>query len=107
MALTEQELLDLGFSKYSTGANDLYDKLYQKCFYVDAKTKKYFINAKHYTFVHPTTGDDLGGWELSTQVYAKGTHNAININFLEDDLGEALRIIDAMFDAGLLEPYGD
>ena len=102
--LTRKELFERGFKEYKPTVFDNADKCYQKC-YRDGNTKKYFLDVKHYSIKYPHTHEDLGGYEISTQVYVKGTHTAINIKFLNDDIDEAEKFIDELFEVGQLEPY--
>ena len=103
--MTEMYLLDKGFKEYKPTMFDRCDKCYQKCYRDMNGAKKYFIEVKHYSITHPHTGADLGGYEISTQLYRKGTHNAVNMTFLHDDLDEVVSMIETMFESGLLEPY--
>ena len=105
--MTEKQLVEYGFHQiYEHPIYENADAYYQKCYRGMDGSKKYFIEAKHYTIIHPTTGDNLGGWEYSTQVYAKGTHDAIDMKWLdEDSFEDFIGIIEDMFASGLLEPY--
>ena len=102
--LTRKELIERGFTEYKPASFENADKCYQKC-YRDGNTKKYFLDVKHYSIEHPYTHEDLSSYEISTQVYVKGTHTAINIQFLNDDIDEAEKLINELFEAGQLEPY--
>lgn len=104
--MTEKQLIDYGFKEYEPTQFDKCDKCFQKCYRGMDGSKKYFIDAKYYKIIHPTTHEDIGGWEYSTQVYVKGTHDAINMNWLnEDSFEDFIGVIEDMFATGILEPY--
>lgn len=103
--MNENYLLQKGFKKYEPSEFDGCDRCYQKCYRSFDGTKRYFINVKYYDLVHPYTHEQIGGYEISTQLYRKGSHNAINMTFLNDDLNDAINTIETMFTYGLLEPY--
>lgn len=105
--LTEEELIERGFTSFKPTMFDSesVDKCYQKCYRNEKGDKKYFLDAKHFNLTHPTTGEDLGGWELSTQLYVKGNHHAINLTFLEDDIDEAVSLIEFLYEGGQIENY--
>lgn len=103
--MNEKYLLNHGFHEYKPAQFDSCNKCYQKCYRGMDGSKKYFIDVKYYDIVHPHTHEQIGGYEISTQLYRKGTHNAINMQFLNDDLDDAINTIETMFASGLLEPY--
>lgn len=107
--LSKDYLLDLGFLEYKPTRIDSpsVDACYQKLYRDELGNKKYYLNVKHYNLIHPTTHEDLSGYEISTQVYNKGNHNAINMNFLDDNIAEAENFIDALFKNNLIENYED
>lgn len=104
--MNKEMLEELGFKQYektyldSPACNGCWQKLYR-----DDKGKKYFLDVKHYDLVHPTTGDQIGGYEIETQVYLKGSHDAINIKFLNDNLEEAEKFVEFLFKEGKLDYY--
>lgn len=104
--ITVEWLKDNGFNEYSKSWLDSenVDHLYQKM-YKDNMGKKYFIDVKHYKLYHPSTFEDLSGYEVSTQVYLKDSHNAINLNFIDSDVTEAEKLIEKLFEIGVLEYY--
>ena len=79
------------------------DKCWQKR-YKNGRDTLYFLDIKHYKMTHPTTKEDLSGYEISCQVYLK-SDTAINMTFLNDNLEEAEYTINKMFEVGLLKPY--
>ena len=103
--IIEQELIDKGFTEYKPTIFDRSaDKFYQKR-YRDGKNTKYFIDVTHYTIIHPTTKEDIGGYEVSGQYYLKGSHDAINMTFISSTVTEVEEFIDKLFEMGLLENY--
>jgi len=102
--LTKRELIERGFTEYKPAAFENADRCYQKCYY-DGNIRKYFLDAKHYSLTHPATGEDFSNYELSTQLYTKGNHNALNITFLNDNIDEAEALIECLFEGGKVEPY--
>ena len=104
--LTREDILSRGFKEYKPSEFDpsSCDECYQKL-YKDENGKKYFMNIKHYTLIHPTTREDIGGYELECQLYIKDTHDSFNIKFLEDDIDEAENLIEFLFDSGKLDYY--
>lgn len=104
--ITEKLLKEKGFTEYTKSSFDSssVDHVYQKM-YRDKIGKKYFINVKHYKMYHPATFEDLSGYEVSTQVYLKENHNAINLDFIDSDIDEAESVIDKLFEIGLLDYY--
>jgi hypothetical protein len=103
--MNERYLLEKGFKQYKPLQFDTCNKCYQKCYRGFDGSKKYFIDVEYYDLTHPYTHEQLGGYEISTQLYRKGTHDAINMTFLNDDLDDAINTIETMFASGLLEPY--
>ena len=103
--LTEQNLIDRGFVGYGPPQFSSAKKMYQKNFRDKNGKKSWSLIAQLYEIIHPTTHEDIGGWELSTQLYRKGTHQAINITFLEDDVDAAIELVEFLFDSGKVENY--
>ena len=106
--LIKKELKEKKFEEYAPTPlfdSDACDKCYQKR-YDDEKGKKYFLDVKHYDLQHPTTGADLSGYEISTQLYLKDGHKAFNINFLSGiTISEAEDFIEDLFKGGKLDYY--
>ncbi len=100
----EQEIIDKGFYQCDVPAFSRANKMWQKR-YKDGKNTKYFLNIDYYKLTHPTTREDLSGYEISSQVYLKGNHNAVNLTFLDSSIEEAEATIDKMFEDGILENY--
>lgn len=104
----EKVLQEKGYIQYSYDHNryskDHSDKFYQKRFR-DGKNTKYFINAYHYVLSHPFTKEDLSGWEYEGQYYITGTHTAVNMKFLTEDIDEVENFIDKLYKDGYIEDY--
>ena len=104
--LTREILDNLGFTSYKSGPfNDPADEYWQKCYRDSEGNKMFFLDVKHYTIIHPITHADLGGYEINTQLYRRGSHDAIDIKFHDDNIDNALEIINTLFDMGLVENY--
>ena len=102
--IIEKELEEKGFISYKPSSYERCEKCWQKC-YRDKKGKKYFIDVKYWKLIHPTTQDDLSGYEVSGQYYLKGNHNAVNMSFLDSSITEVEQFIDKLFELDLLEYY--
>ena len=107
--MNEQYLLDLGFRRYDPTTLDdrnFVKDRYQKCIKDGDGNKKYYIDVVHYdmSYLYNFT-QKKDAYSIKVQVYRRGSHNAINIEFLKEDLNDALYTLDKMFDVGLLEPY--
>ena len=103
----DREMLEkLGFKQYEKAPfeSPSCDECWQKM-YSDEYGKKYYLNVKHYDIVHPTTKEQIGGYEVETQVYTKKYHNAIDIKFLSDDIGEAEEFVEGLFDNNIVEYF--
>lgn len=108
--ITKQDLINAGFHEYKTGPYDAQKHIverWQLCVRYEGG-KKYFIDAKGIDFgpgdeLHP----DLAGikYELWTQVYTKGSHNAQNITFIGQTIDEAKDFIETLFNKEIIEPY--
>ena len=105
--MNKDEILNRGFTEYSKSPFDSpsCDALYQKLYRGKDGEKRYFLNIKHYSMTHPTTKEDLSGYEIDTQLYLKGSHNAVNIKFLDDNLDEAEKFIETLFSNNIVENY--
>lgn len=99
-------LISNGFVEYDVPIFDSpgIDHFYQKC-YKDDFGKKYFIDVRHYKIHHPTTFEDLSGYEVSSQLYLKDSHDAVNMTFLVADIDEIEEFIDRLFDNNMLDYY--
>ena len=99
-------LIDNGFTKHKPDKWDspYIEANYQKCYRDDKHNKKYFLNVHEYAPL-PHVGTKEKTYEISTQLYLKGTHNAVNLLFLNDDIDAAINTIELMFSAGIIENY--
>ena len=106
MQITERNLVEKGFVEYPKTFfdSDSVDHCYQKC-YRDDLGKKYFLDVKHYNLHHPLTQEDLSGYEVSSQIYLKKNHHAVNLTFLDSDIEEAESFIDYLFNQDRLDYY--
>lgn len=106
----EKELKEKNFHEYKPSSieSPSVDKCWQKRYDDEQGNKRYFLDVKHYKLRHPTLGTDLSGYEVYTQLYMKGSHNAFNINFLDGTtITEAEQFIDELFESGKLDNYED
>lgn len=101
-----EEIKDKTFNEYQKSSLDSSSviKCYQKK-YRDTRGIKYFIDVKLYKIIHPTTKEDLGGYEISGQFYLKPNHDAVNMEFLDSTISEVESFIDKLFDSGDLDYY--
>lgn len=106
--MTKELLLEKGFNEYKPTQFDSSscDECWQKC-YKDETGKKYFLDVKHYNMTHPTTKEFIGGYEIESQIYLKGSHDAINIKFLNDSIEDAENFVNKLFKYNLIENYED
>ena len=104
--IIEEELIDKGFIEYpkSPLQSETLTHFYQNK-YRDEKGIRYFIDVCYYSLIHPTTKEDLSGYEVSGQFYLKGNHNAVNMDFLDSTITEVEQFIDKLFELDLLEYY--
>ena len=104
--IIEEELINKGFIEYpksplhSESVTNCYQKRYR-----DDKGTKYFIDVCYYKLIHPTTKEDLSGYEISGQFYLKDNHNAVNMDFLDSTITEVEQFIDKLFELDILECY--
>ena len=105
--MDEKELLDRGFVEYKKSPihSECIDHVYQKCYRGPNGEKRYFIDVNHWNFHHPYTHEDWSSYEITTQLYLKGTHNAVNLTFISGDLDEAENLIEKLFENELVEDY--
>ena len=104
MKISLQDLIDKDFIEYGIPFGESCDKYYQKK-YKDGRGIKYFLEVKHYTLIHPITKEDLSGYEVSGQFYLKGSHEAVNMEFLDSSIEKAEEFVNTLFDNNLLEYY--
>ena len=109
MLTTDERLIELGFKKYNTNGS-LYDAkkhLFQKRYMNDAGDTLYFLDVYKWdwSFAADRVPDQYT-YQITTQLYQKGTHEAINIEFgVGMTIEDAEQFIDTMFDTGMVEPY--
>ena len=110
MKITEEELIGRGFRKFNTVGHlsDVRRYLFQKRYLDDKDNTLYFLDIYKYDWKHishiPIA--DIYNYEITTQLYRKGSHDAINISFGSDTtIDDAEEFINKLFDIGLIEPY--
>jgi len=109
MITTDEKLIELGFSKF-----DRYDLQnnsiiynFQKCYRDENNIKLFFIDIAKWdwSWARDKVPEDHE-YEITTQLYTKGNHEAVNLEFGSHiSVEEAEKFIFTMFDAGLVEPY--
>lgn len=108
----EQEFIDKGYTPYDPTPFDSNSiiKRYQKCFKDDVG-KKYFIDILVWdnSFVPPDRRDKWWhrySYEYSTQLYGKGTHDAIDFLYHSSWTLEAVeKNLEQLFATGLFDYY--
>lgn len=109
MIITDEKLIELGFKKYNT-YNNLYDAkkyLFQKRYMNDEGDTLYFLDIYKWdwSFANDKVPEQYT-YQITTQLYQKGTHEAINIEFgVGMAVEDAEKFIAGMFEAGMVEPY--
>lgn len=99
-------LVPLGFHEYSptrfdsSGVCICFQKRYD-----DERGKKYFLNAKVYDFTFTDKVRENYHISFSCQLYQKGTHDALNIEFIDWNIDQIEKFVDNLFDTGMLEHY--
>ena len=109
MITTDEELLKHGFKKYKASAisNDSIKYLFQKRYDNEQGDTLYFldINKWDWSFAGDRVPEKYT-YQIETQLYKKGDHEAINVEFGSNiTVEDAEKFIQAMFDADLIEPY--
>ena len=109
MITTDEKLIELGFKKFNTSviSHDSVKYIFQKCYKNERGDTLYFmdINKWDWTFVKDRVPEQYT-YEIETQLYRKGDHAAINIEFGSDITVEgAEEFINKLFEVGLVEPY--
>ena len=102
--IIEHEIDEKSFKSFKVPMFDNCTKIWQKR-YRDKNGIKYYLEVRYYDLVHPTTKEDLSGYEVSGQFYLKGNHKAVNMTFLDSTISEVEEVIDKMFETGQLEYY--
>jgi len=79
---------------------------FQKCF-VDELGKKYFIDIVKWQPMELNNGNRYGAtYEYETQFYKKGTHDAVNIEFICSwSIEDVEDYLEKLFETGLFEHY--
>ncbi len=107
--MCDQDLLNLGFKKFSPSSFDSNDV--EICFqkrYDNEIGKKYFITVKKWkAWRHPHTGELIPpAYEYDTQLYKKDGHDAINLLFHSSwELEDVEKYLEAMWKTGLFDYY--
>ena len=109
MITTDEKLIESGFKKYNTN-NTMYDAkkyLFQKRYKNNKGDTLYFLDVYKWdwTFANDRVPEQYT-YQITTQLYQKDTHEAINIEFgVGMGIEDAEKFITNMFDAGMVEPY--
>ena len=109
MITTDEKLIELGFKKYDRYSlqNDSVMYNFQKCYRDKSGTKLFFIDVAKWDWSwarHKVPENHT--YEITTQLYTKGNHEAVNLEFGSNiSVEEAEQFIYKMFDADLIEPY--
>lgn len=99
-------LIPLGFREYKPTPFE-YDGVCT-CFqkrYDDDFGKKYFIDAKIWDYSWTNKVPENYHIEYHAQLYENGTHDAINIEFLDWDVHQVEKWIDKLFENKMIEHY--
>lgn len=101
-----KELEEKKFNSYNKSEfdSDSVVKCWQKK-YRDTRGIKYFIDVKLYEIIHPVSKEDIGGYEVSCQLYLKPNHDAVNLSFLDSTITEVEKFIEDLFELDKLEYY--
>lgn len=107
MTTTDKELIDLGFAEYSPSQfdHDGIIKNFQKK-YTDGNKTLFFLTISKWDWTRYGDIPDSYTYEIKTQLYTKGNHEAINIEFGNGvSVEQAEDFIFNMFKAKMIEPY--
>ena len=109
MITTDEELINQGFKKFNASAisSDSVKYMFQKRYKNNQGTTLYFldINKWDWSFAKDKVPEQYT-YQIETQLYKKGDHEAINIEFGSNiTVEDAEKFIQAMFDADLIEAY--
>lgn len=104
--IISDEIKEKEFNEYKKSSieSDAVVKCWQKK-YKNTRGIKYFIEVKLYEIIHPTTREDIGGYEISCQLYLTPNHDAVNMTFLDSTISEVEEFIEKLFEIGKLEYY--
>lgn len=110
MAITEEELIKQGFKKYNTSeySNDAKKYLFQKRYTNDYGDILYYLDIYKWDWsIFPVERiPESYSYEITTQLYKRGNHDAINIQFgNQSTIEDAEKFINSLFKYGLVEPY--
>ena len=110
MVITDEELIKRGFKRYNVcnTSVDCRKYLFQKRYMNDNGDTLYFIDIYKWdwTGFPPDRILDPYTYEITTQLYTVGGHDAVNIEFgVEMTIEGAEEFIDKLFDIGMVEPY--
>lgn len=100
-------LLPLGFKEFEPPKFRSYEgitTMFQKR-YDDEIGKKYFIDAKIWDYTKYPQIPEKFHIEYEGQYYQKGTHDAVNFNFIDWTLDQVEEFIDNLFELGVIEHY--
>lgn len=99
-------LIPLGFKEYkptpfdNQGICTNFQKRYD-----DEFGKKFFIDAKIWDYSWSNRVPENYHIEYHTQLYENGTHDAIDIEFLDWDIYQVERWVNKLFENGMIEHY--
>lgn len=103
-----EELLERGYSRYAPSPVDgeCVTDLYQKRF-DDETGKKYFITVKRWDFSKfPNARGLKPSLEYETQLYKKGSHDAVNLSFFDSwNVEDVEEHVEWMFSSGRFDYY--
>lgn len=78
---------------------------FQKKYLDEFGNKKYFIDIAKYDWTWTDKIDWDYSYEISGQFYKRGTHDAVNMEFISWELEDVEIFLDEMLSLGLIEPY--
>ena len=109
MITTDEKLIEMGFDKYERYMcqNDSVIYNFQKCYRDADYNKLFFLDVAKWdwSFAKDKVPEQYT-YCITTQLYKKGDHEAIDIEFGSNiTIEDAEKFIYSMFDAGLIEPY--
>ena len=103
--MTDKELIERGYKEYPPTA--IHSRGIEKCFqkrFDDKDGKKYFIDVNKWSpWTHPHTNEVWGpNYEYETQLYQKGTHNAVNLTFHSSwNIEDVEKMVETIFQNGM------
>ena len=111
MITTDEELISRGFKKFNTSAisPDGVKYMFQKRYRDKWGNTLYFMDINKWDWT--SIGDKVPEqytYEIETQLYRKGDHASINIEFGSDmSIEGAEKFINKLFEVGIVEPYDE